>query len=98
MPYIRQIRRKVYDKEIERLLRRLLPPSDSACVTPPSAGEMNYCISRLVAAVFKRWRSYEVANSLLGVLIAVAFEFYRRGVVKYEDEKIAANGDIPGYE
>jgi len=89
MPYIRE----------REWLDRNLAPLITAMTDDPnvSAGEVNYAITRIVAA----WHpdgvknmSYEALNAKLGVLEAVKLELYRRVVAPYEDTKCKENGDV----
>ncbi len=62
-------------------------------------GYANYVISRIVTEGLKPksgWRYFAI-NRALGVFSAAALEFYRRVVVKYEDECIKSNGDLDCY-
>jgi len=38
--------------------------------------------------------SYQTFNDIIGALEGAKLEFYRRVVVRYEEEKIKANGDV----
>ncbi|MDJ0273105.1 MAG: hypothetical protein QW318_08395 [Candidatus Caldarchaeum sp.] len=87
MPYITQEERKELDAEIDALLEKLRKaPAERV------DGRLNYVISRLLNGVYTP--SYYNYNRALGVLSAVAHEFYRRKVAPYEDTKIKENGDI----
>lgn len=92
MPYISQELRDelaVYRKhEFAKLAMKIGSP-----------GELNYAITTLVLAYCRQQSargttSYSIYNAVLGVLDAVAREFYRREVAPYEDRKIAENGDV----
>jgi hypothetical protein len=61
---------------------------------PETAGEINYIITRLVSAYFKRYPSYQSINDVLGALEGAKLEFYRRVVGPYEDRKLQENGDV----
>lgn len=81
MPYIRQEFR-------DRVNRSL---------TPESAGELNYLITRTIdrylgnpAGVVK----YAEINEAIGVLECAKLELYRRIAAPYEDEKRQENGDV----
>lgn len=58
------------------------------------SGELNYCISTMIARQWRKAPSYGFAARIRGVLGDVKDEFYRRFVAPYEDKKIAENGDI----
>lgn len=62
---------------------------------PKAPGELNYVICNLVKDYMALYgTSYTTLNALIGVLECAKLEIYRRVVAKYEEEKIAANGDI----
>jgi hypothetical protein len=80
MPYIKQ-------KDRER-----------AKFEPVSPGELNFAITSIIQAYWnsKPWPSYTTINDIIGALEGAKLEFYRRIVVPYEEEKMAANGDVYG--
>ncbi|MDP9036166.1 MAG: hypothetical protein M3O50_15305, partial [Myxococcota bacterium] len=41
---------------------------------------------------------YGAIATVTGVFKNIADEFYRRVAVPYEDQQIAANGDVPSYD
>lgn len=88
MPYIAPSLRKIVDERIERLAE-----SSKELGTGNRAGLLNYTITRLLQLLYTRDR-YSELNEALGVLDAVAREFYRRRVAPYEDKKIKENGDV----
>ena len=59
-------------------------------------GELNYFFTKVLHAVmniiFKK--SYFTIMCIMGTLVCVAFEFYRRIASPYEDIKIKENGDV----
>jgi len=64
-------------------------------VTPRSAGELNYAITRVIV----KWLSltptnYGDLNTAIGVLECAKLELYRRIAAPYEDTKIRENGDV----
>jgi len=85
MPYIEKTRRYELDKQgADRL--------GDFCAT---SGELNYVITRLcLSYLCRHHKRYATMNEILGVLSAVGFEFYRRVVADYEQEKIEVNGDV----
>lgn len=87
MPYIKQKRRQHFDKEIAALLQKLRS-------SKARAGDINYCLSRLLKELWKDDECYERANELLGILNAVNLELYRKCVAPYEDVKETENGRI----
>jgi len=85
MPYIKQNRRYELDKQGASRLGEF-------CAT---SGELNYAITRLCLSYLDRHhKRYATMNEILGVLSAIGFEFYRRMVASYEDQKIQENGDV----
>ena len=65
-----------------------------------TAGELNFVLTSICLGYLQRnGTNYATMNEILGVLSAVGFEFYRRIVAPYEQEKIEQNGDVyPGEE
>jgi hypothetical protein len=58
-------------------------------------GELNYVFTLVALKYFKsRGKSYQTINDILGAFDGASKEFYRRVAVPYEDDKIAANGDV----
>ena len=60
-----------------------------------TAGDLNFLITKILHnyAQVNKYR-YLTFCTVMGTLICVAFEFYRRVVSPYEDEKIKENGDV----
>ena len=96
MPYIKQKDREWMDSYIDNLIEGLdeARRNDEGEIAKDIAGDLNYIISTLIWTLFDRTPSYTQGNSFLGVLSAVAAEFYRRKLAPYEDKKIIDNGDI----
>lgn len=88
MPYIPQ------DRRTWLRYNGLDPKNNAAYFSTETPGELNYYISGLIWELFDRNPSYTRANDLLGVLDAVAREFYRRKVVPYENKKMKEHGDV----
>jgi len=62
---------------------------------PKTAGELNYCITRLAVDYLDGHdMNYYTINEIIGVLECAKQEFYRRMAAPYEDVKIAENGDV----
>lgn len=61
---------------------------------PEVAGELNYCITKLILEYFNTHHDYQGINDIVGALEGAKLEFYRRHVVPYEDVKIEVNGDV----
>ena len=87
MPYISQDERQEIDSYLEPLIAKL---KDSP--TDRLDGRLNYVVSRLLASLYRR--KYFDYNRAMGVLACASFEFYRRVVAAYEDEKLKEQGDI----
>ncbi len=101
MPYIRQNERDNIDVAFQREMAQgsfdgTKPPRGKweLVASTMNPGQLNYLITRFVLAYAKYSPSYQSVNDVLGVLDAVAREFYRRGVAPYEDVKIKENGDV----
>lgn len=58
-------------------------------------GELNYVITKKIDSYLgRKGLSYANLNEIIGVLECAKLEIYRRIVAKYEDSKIAENGDV----
>lgn len=80
MPYITQQQRDRIDAGA--------PPADP--------GELNYAITALILKYVNTLRpiTYGTINAVVGALECAKVEFYRRVAVDYENQKVAANGDV----
>jgi len=87
MPYVQQCVREQYDELIDKLTLTL-----SHLNWEP--GDVNYIFTRILRAWFTKKRKYATICYIMGTLICVAFEFYRRVAAGYEDTKIKENGDV----
>ena len=68
-------------------------PLTMAC--PQNAGELNYALTKMVLAyIAQHGLNYQHINDVVGAMEGAKMEFYRRVVGKYEDQKIAENGDV----
>jgi hypothetical protein len=67
---------------------------NSGSRSPETAGELNYCITRLCDDYLQHQLSYERINAAVGALECAKMELYRRVAVAYENAKITANGDV----
>ena len=85
MPYIKQEDRQFFD---DRLTFN--------AIAIHSAGELNYCITKLIDHYISAHggTSYKNINEVVGVLECAKLEIYRRIAAPYEDIKIAENGDV----
>ena len=85
MPYIDKGQREEIDKLVFPL----------ASLTP-TTGKMNYAITKLVHEVIMRnHMSYDLLNSMVGVLECAKQGLLRQVVAPYEDQKKADNGPVP---
>lgn len=83
MPYIKEYKRRDFDKALDTF--------------PPlmSPGEANYAITRLLNMyVHQHGECYYTFQDAIGILECAKIEFYRRRVAPYEDEKCAEHGDV----
>lgn len=84
MPYI--------DKQSRVALEHQLQPLGEMIKGP---GELNYVLTRLVMEfITTNGLNYNIIALVTGVLQNVSTELYRRVFVRYEERKIAENGDI----
>jgi len=90
MPYIEQDLRNQLDYHIECVQKTLLALGNTE-------GDLNYSITRLVAAAFLNEPRYFSIARVSGVLENVYSEFYRRIGVPYEKSAIEKNGDVAEY-
>lgn len=110
MPYIKEDRRKTLDHSINSLAVAIklnannnMNPydEDNSKLTNEQfleiAGDINYCISRLISRVMGDI-SYGKIAIVTGVLENINQEFYRRMASPYENKKILENGDIKEYK
>ena len=91
MPYIQEERRKHLDDKVNQLAMAVDVDLASR------EGELSYVITRLITKT-SVYGNYREMNANLGVLDAVAKEYYRRIVVPYKDAEIESNGDVREYE
>lgn len=79
MPYVKQTDRQRLDGGAEA----------------DGPGELNYVITKKIDSYLgRKGLSYANLNEIIGVLECAKLEIYRRIVAKYEDSKIAENGDV----
>lgn len=91
MPYITGEEREKYRPAVRQLVNTVkdeIPSPEWARL-----GSVNYIITSLLNGVFP-CRRYHTMVYVIGTLICVALEFYRRRAAPYEDEKIKENGDV----
>lgn len=69
-----------------------------AQATPETAGELNFMFTEIATAYLRHnGLNYQRINDIIGALEGCKLEMYRRVVGKYEDQKIAENGDVEFY-
>jgi len=60
-----------------------------------TVGDLNYFFTNTLRNYIEvKGESYELYNSLIGVLECCKLELYRRKIADYEDKKIVENGDV----
>lgn len=88
MPYIPHSARPALDEALIKLV-------DELDRRGASAGDLNYVVTCVVQAWLQlRTESYASYNTAIGVLEAAKLELYRRQVARYEEQKLAENGDV----
>ena len=97
MPYIDAGERAKLDNKIDTLSHEIKLIDGKTEANVDNAGRLNYAITRLCLGVFPH-RKYWVIALVCDVLVNVMLEYYRRLAAPYEDTKIAANGDVHGYD
>jgi hypothetical protein len=97
MPYIAQEDRPKVDAEINALAQKIKAVIAEKGHVAAWAGVFNYCVTQLALQVLPE-RRYWACSLMNGVLGDIKTEFERRFVGPYEDEQIAKNGDIQGYQ
>jgi hypothetical protein len=64
---------------------------------PMKGGELTYVLYKeCVEYTMRNGRAFSTFCVVMGALFCAALEFYRLKVAKYEDEKIAENGEAMG--
>ena len=89
MPYIPQNERTGLDNFIHSIADEIKNTDDPQKIE----ARFNYFLSKLIRMVYGEPR-YTKINSVLGMLEAVKFEFYRMYGAPYEEEKRKEHGDI----
>jgi len=87
MPYINKKGRDYWDPKLKDL-------EDHIEGTDPEVGDMNYIITKLLLSWVKNKLRYVKICMVMGTLICVMLEFYRRVSAPYENEKAKLNGDV----
>jgi hypothetical protein len=104
MPYIKEDRRAKLDSSINSLIVSIktnISDHNLPKLTNEEflniAGDINYCVSRLVSQLMGEV-SYGKIAIITGVLENIKQEYYRRVAESYEDKKLIENGDIHEYK
>jgi len=88
MPYTKQERRKPFEKPIRDAELALAKGG-------ADPGDLNYFISSVLDRfTMMRGKKYLTICIVMGTLICVAFEYYRRVAAGYEDQKKRENTDV----
>ena len=85
MPYIPKERRRLYDDNIEGLIKTLNGSGKKA-------GDICFVITRVIDGTLGK--DFTEMALAIGILGATKEEYYRRVVVKYESRKCAENGEV----
>lgn len=86
MPYIKQEKRKDFDKAINLLIQELEKDKDNV------EGNLNYIFTKLILGT--KPSNYKQFNRVIGALECCKLEMYRKKIGPYEDVKIKENGDV----
>lgn len=88
MPYILPSERTKFNKVITDAIEALEQNGKF------KVGELNFLVSSIIWELFRRNKSYQTANDIVGVLECVKLEAYRRQFADYEKLKCSENGDL----
>jgi len=84
MPYINKNDRLPLNHAIEKL-----------AIEIDNGGELNYTISRLIKLLIDKWgERYTNYEKIVGALMCIMMELYRKRTGPYEDKKEIENGTI----
>jgi hypothetical protein len=101
MPYVPSDFRETLDPAIRELARCIVEIARTKPEETAFAGLLNYACTSVAMHVieghFGRIR-YGTIATVTGVFKNISDEFYRRVAAPYEEQQIAANGDVPLYE
>jgi len=104
VPYIEKNDRATLDPYIDRLSDVITEQANQDKTFKgllKFAGFLNYVFTRITLKVLKSLFgkfSYWMFALIIGVLITMVFEMYRRVIAPYEDKKIKENGDVDVFE
>lgn len=105
MPYIQPEQRKLYEKEIQNLVDKLITvfSTEPTKISANRAGHLNYIITTVLKNFYENLQKkllnnpqlkYSDHNEIIGMLECCKQEWYRRQAGPYEDLKIEENGDV----
>ena len=104
MPYIPKESRKLYDEDIDSIVKNLDANTEGEPHTPWNngyvKGDLNYIFMRIIRQYERLLESknyscgYQNKSDFVAALRDCADEYVRRFLAPYEDEKIDQNGDI----
>jgi len=86
MPYIIKPERMVIDIAADTIVEKA-----------ESFGKLNYAITKIVLGYARKYYAkskYSASVVVMGTLVCVGLEFYRRFTAPHEDKKIEENGDV----
>jgi len=84
MPYIKKVFRDSLDSHLTKLSEEII-----------NKGDYTYCIYKLASLILKiKGINYDNLSALRSSMDDASFEWYRRKMITYEDQKIIENGDI----
>lgn len=95
MPYIKDSQRDPIESSVLIPFEAFLETQNGI-----ESGELNFMISSMIDLIALHKKSnkekvgYDFYNNMLGVLEGVKLEMYRRATAPYEDQKLAANGEV----
>lgn len=90
MPYIEQRLREFVDPHVHKLADTI---GNVTKTETDVAGVLNYSITTLINKLYPRIRYWKLAL-IIGILVTIILEFYRRRGVPYEKEKCDEHGDV----
>lgn len=104
MPYIEKVDRVILDSYIDAIstqIAKQIRKDGTLNSRLKIAGLLNYIFTKttlkVMKSVFEKY-SYWMFALVIGVMITVVLEIYRRVVVPYEKKKIKENGDLDVFE
>jgi hypothetical protein len=75
-------------------IRNILRVAIAEGSPPQNAGELNYCITKMLLEYMGDKYDYQKLNDISGAMTEALAEFRRRVIVDYEQKKIETNGDV----